>query len=75
MTVNRYPGKCADCGSTVAAGAGTLRGKRGRRWTVAHLVCEKKGEPAVIQFVIGGEEFIQNSEGRCIDAPCCGCCS
>jgi hypothetical protein len=23
----------------------------------------------------GGREYFQNKRGRCIDAPCCGCCS
>lgn len=26
-------------------------------------------------FQIGGREYFQNKRGRCIDAPCCGCCS
>ena len=23
----------------------------------------------------GGREYFQNKKGRCIDAPCCGCCN
>jgi len=23
----------------------------------------------------GGREYFQNKNGRCIDAPCCGCCN
>jgi len=26
-------------------------------------------------FQIGGREYFQNKRGRCIDSPCCGCCS
>jgi hypothetical protein len=26
-------------------------------------------------FFIGGREYYQNKNGRCIDAPCCGCCT
>jgi hypothetical protein len=26
-------------------------------------------------FYIGGREYYQNKNGRCIDAPCCGCCT
>ena len=26
-------------------------------------------------FQFGGHEYYQNKKGRCIDAPCCGCCS
>lgn len=24
---------------------------------------------------IGNQAFIRNKKGRCIDAPCCGCCT
>ena len=26
-------------------------------------------------FQVGGREYYQNKRGRCIDAPCCGCCT
>lgn len=26
-------------------------------------------------FNISGREFYRNKGGRCIDAPCCGCCT
>lgn len=26
-------------------------------------------------YTIGGREYYQNKAGRCIDAPCCGCCN
>jgi len=26
-------------------------------------------------FSINGNEFYRNKAGRCIDAPCCGCCT
>jgi hypothetical protein len=26
-------------------------------------------------FNIGGREYYRNKAGRCIDAPCCGCCT
>jgi len=26
-------------------------------------------------FSIGGHEYYRNKSGRCIDAPCCGCCT
>jgi len=24
---------------------------------------------------IGGREYLRNKQGRCEDAPCCGCCT
>lgn len=26
-------------------------------------------------LTIGGSEYYRNKAGRCIDAPCCGCCT
>ena len=26
-------------------------------------------------FNVSGREFYRNKAGRCIDAPCCGCCT
>lgn len=26
-------------------------------------------------IVIGGQSYYRNRNGRCIDAPCCGCCT
>jgi hypothetical protein len=26
-------------------------------------------------FNVGGQELYRNKAGRCIDAPCCGCCT
>jgi len=26
-------------------------------------------------FSISGQEYYRNKHGRCIDAPCCGCCT
>ena len=26
-------------------------------------------------ITIGGRDYFRNKAGRCIDAPCCGCCT
>ena len=70
--LNRYPGKCAECGRHVDAGTGHCE-RQGRRWIVTHLACSDGG--GVHVFHIGGREYIQNSRGQCEDAPCCGCCT
>jgi hypothetical protein len=76
MRYNRYKGNCAYCGHLVAARAGYLIGSRGN-WKVAHMECHKSGEPQVTStyFPSTGQTVYQNARGRCIDAPCCGCCS
>ena len=77
MTYNKYAGNCDYCNNRVAARAGKLIGKRNGRWTIAHLACaDKKGaRVSSIHFPSTGTTIYQNSRGRCIDAPCCGCCT
>lgn len=73
--VNRYAGTCSICGRAVPPSGGQVT-RRGRRWTVAHLACAKAGREQVhtVRFA-SGETFIRNVQGRCEDAPCCGCCT
>ncbi len=77
---NRYAQACADCGAQVNAGAGILN-RNGRRWAVTHEDCTAPGNtprPPVRRMVgwrTSGGTFYTNANGRCEDAPCCGCCS
>jgi hypothetical protein len=41
--VNRYPGRCPRCRSTVRAGQGALMGVRGSHW-VLHIGCTTEEE-------------------------------
>lgn len=34
-----------------------------------------EAEPKVHTFVFASGTFYRNAKGRCIDAPCCGCCT
>lgn len=73
MATNRYPAACSACGATVPANGGTIR-KSGRRWAVTHNACAD-GTPRVITVRFNsGATMSRNIRGRCIDAPCCGCC-
>lgn len=75
MLVNKFPGKCRYCNAIVAPNAGTVD-KQGRYWRVAHLACAEKKAPAVVEIRFSsGATFTRNANGRCLDAPCCGCCS
>ena len=71
---NRYAGRCVYCSGHVPAKGGSCF-KQGRRYVVAHRACSSKKSPAVITF--GGDTWSGsvNANGRCEDAPCCGCCS
>lgn len=63
----------ARAGRTIVTAAGddppeartsSPRGGRGRR-----------GGGRGTHMRVGGRDFFQNAKGRCIDAPCCGCCT
>jgi len=74
--VNTYRAKCHTCGRMVPANGGYLT-KEGGQWIVRHPACSDSGAPAVVSYYFpdSGETVIQNKNGRCIDAPCCGCCT
>jgi len=79
MRTNKYAAKCDGCGNRVAARCGTLT-KEGRRWSVRHRACQTQPSVTRARFYGGRgpgtyEDVYQNNNGRCEDAPCCGCCS
>jgi hypothetical protein len=74
MLVNKFAGKCRYCDVIVPPNGGTVD-KYGKHWRVAHLSCAGKKAPSVVGISFGsGETFTRNANGRCEDAPCCGCC-
>lgn len=78
--VNRYPGTCPYCHGYVAKSAGVLvergvKGRKGGRWAPAHIACASGQTPQVSVIRTSGGTFTRNVKGRCIDAPCCGCCT
>lgn len=78
MRVNKYRGICPVCRAPVAPNAGYLEKQFGR-WKAIHVPCfdTAPGEESaiVVTRFAGGATVYQNRNGRCIDAPCCGCCS
>ena len=72
MTPNKYQAPCGACGAVVAPHAGYVY--RGRhRWIVRHLSCTDR--PSVMTIRTNSGTYTRNSNGRCEDAPCCGCCT
>jgi hypothetical protein len=65
----RYPGKCSATGRPFSAGDLIDYNKATKK---AVLLAENK--PIEIRFA-SGATFYRNARGRCIDAPCCGCCT
>lgn len=81
--INRYPGACNMCSVTVPANAGSAH-KAGRKWVVYCATCVPGAVPparnarsvaTTFMGAHGPSTVYQNRNGRCIDAPCCGCCT
>jgi hypothetical protein len=69
--VARYQGICADTGALIRPG--DLITMRGRRPV---LVSHASNDSSVSDVIrTSGGTFYRNKNGRCIDAPCCGCCT
>ena len=76
MRSNRWAADCHECKTRVPKRGGVLK-KEEDEWRVYHNACYEEGSPQVVEtyFPSTGNYYYQNSRGKCIDAPCCGCCS
>ena len=68
----KYAGRCARTGAPIRPGDEIAYDTATRR---AWITDEDDGRYISDVFQIGGREYYQNKKGRCIDAPCCGCCT
>lgn len=82
----KYEGTCRRCGGTVHPGEKVRWAKGAGTW---HLkadcpACNEDADLAppppadeVVEFYFPatGTTLYQNANGRCEDAPCCGCCT
>lgn len=66
----RYPAICALSGARIQPGDEIVKTPRG--WA---LKTEPGPRRVSDHFIIGGQDFYRNKNGRCEDAPCCGCCT
>jgi hypothetical protein len=83
----KYSGKCRACGDRFGAGADivyTRSAPKGLK--TVHSACAgvssdfyadsaSAGRGVAYEIRTSGGTFYQNSNGRCEDAPCCGCCT
>ena len=75
MTITaKYPGKCRDCGNRFPAGA-EIEWHGRRRGSSCPDCAGQDGRTRVHTFTTSGGTFYRNARGKCIDAPCCGCCT
>lgn len=70
----KYPGKCCECAARLPKGTRAVWHGKGK---VYCLTCINGGESkkggSWLAVTSGGEVW-ENRNGRCEDAPCCGCC-
>lgn len=68
----KFPGYCKKTGARILAGDLI-------EWSKAGAVLLKRAAAGVNAITLIGEHgpktFYRNARGRCIDAPCCGCCT
>ena len=68
----KYAGRCATTGARIIAGDLI-------EWSKAGAVLLKRAAAGVNAITLIGDQgpktFYRNARGRCIDAPCCGCCT
>ena len=67
--IARFPGKCARTGRAIKPGD-VITFTSARKPV---LVQQMHNVSDTVQF--GDRTFYRNRNGRCEDAPCCGCCT
>ena len=70
----KYRGRCTATGKNIKPGDSIEYNTSTR---TAVLLAAAAGKPFYRSdiFNINGNEYYRNKQGRCIDAPCCGCCT
>lgn len=70
--IAKYPGICKKTGARILAGD-LIDYRRGQAVLIERRAA---GVDSVTLFgERGPKTYYQNARGRCIDAPCCGCCT
>lgn len=77
----RFPGTCRRCDGTIEIGDSIRFGGRGLTYHLGSD-CPEAGtftgngkKVTTIYFPSTGNTIYRNANGRCEDAPCCGCCT
>ena len=69
----KFNGRCSRTGAPIRAGELIEYNTRTRTASKTRFL-EASSYVSYI-YEIDGREFYRNKAGRCIDAPCCGCCT
>jgi hypothetical protein len=68
----RYDGFCTKTGARILAGD-VIQWARGKSVLIARKAA--RVNTVTLYGENGPRDYYQNARGRCIDAPCCGCCT
>jgi hypothetical protein len=68
MLTAKYEGYCAKTGARI------LKGDIIKMVSRKAVLVERKSDYSDL-IIIGANDYIRNARGKCIDAPCCGCCT
>ena len=68
----RFAGECRGCDTMIEPGDLIVNLGRGRNY---HVNCRTRGNPSYEVRLSSGFVGYVNRNGRCEDAPCCGCCT
>ena len=73
VITSKYKGTCKSCGGSIRRGEKIDWSKgSGAR----HIDCAEGSQGRSVEYRFSsGATMYQNSNGRCEDAPCCGCCT
>ena len=75
----KFPGYCSRSGARINPGDFIIYNtatKRAELEPDADRITYTTTSPRVSDvFNFSGREFYRNKKGRCLDAPCCGCCT
>jgi len=80
----RFPGQCIRTGLEVRPGDRIIFHGRGRVELLRNAELERaraseagrgRTRPVSDTYTFGDRTFYRNVNGRCEDAPCCGCCT
>jgi hypothetical protein len=71
--IARYPGRCARTGRVIRPGD-VITFTPARKPVLVQQQ-ERVSDTIVFFGDSGAREFYRNRNGRCEDAPCCGCCT
>ena len=71
----KYPGRCSRTGAPIRPGDEIAYDTATR---TAYITCEDDAQE--INTITLNDQgryrtFTRNARGRCVDAPCCGCCT